>query len=262
MIAARGSARTRLLPTERLGGRWQMAIDAWLLDRGEPALRLYHWQRPCLSLGRHQRRLRPHWLELAAAGRIDLVRRPTGGMAVLHGGDLTYALVWPGAPADRLLAYRQVCQWLEHTFSELGAPLQPGRQPAGLIAASCFASSTAADLVHRNGSKRIGSAQLWRRGVLLQQGSIQLDPDPGLWKELFGTSPPELEALPCPAFELERRLLAGARRRLALPQWRAEPLRAWELAEIADSLIDYDLGGADGAPAASSSPEASMPRTT
>ena len=67
-------------------GATQMAIDQWMLDqlvaeRSGPMLRLYRWSRPTLSLGRHQQQLEPHWLELAEAGQIQLVRRPTGGRA-------------------------------------------------------------------------------------------------------------------------------------------------------------------------------------
>jgi lipoate-protein ligase A len=260
--AQMGRGCTRLLPTNRLGGRWQMAIDAWMLGQGKPALRLYHWQRPCLSLGRHQHRLRPGWLELAASGRIELVRRPTGGMAVLHGGDLTYALVWPNPPANRVQAYGQVCHWLEQSFAQLGAPLQPGREQAGLAAASCFSTSTAADLVHRDGGKRIGSAQLWRRGMLLQHGSIQLNPNPQLWQELFGAAAPQLAGLPCSDDELECLLLAQAERLLPLPPLRREPLGGGELATIADRLNAYGVLDADGAWASDTSPEASRPRTT
>ncbi len=253
---------TRLLPSNRLGGRWQMAIDAWMLSQGGAALRLYRWQRPCLSLGRHQRRLRAGWLELAAAGRIELVRRPTGGTAVLHGGDLTYALVWPDPPANRVQAYGQVCHWLQQCFAQLGAPLHAGREPAGLAGASCFATSTAADLVHGDGGKRIGSAQLWRRGVLLQHGSIQLNPDRQLWQELFGAAAPRLPALRCSEGELEQLLLAQAERMLPLAPMRQKPLGADELAMIAGQLQAYRVLDGDGKSAADTSPEANMPRTT
>jgi lipoate-protein ligase A len=263
-------ATTRALPLTRLGGTWQMAIDSWLLDQGRPALRLYRWQRPCLSLGRHQTRLPERWQELAAGGRIELVRRPSGGAAVLHGGDLSYALVWPDPPGQRQEAYRLACHWLQQAFGALGQPLRFGDQPAGLAAASCFATRTVADLVHGDGSKRIGSAQLWRGGVLLQHGSIQMAPDGQLWRQLFGRQPPALPPLPVGPGELEEALMAAAARWLVLPPLQQQPLSAAELTAIAGRLaqgrVEPVRGSASGAdcPAADSvtSPEASIERTT
>lgn len=245
-----------------------MAIDSWLLDQGEPALRLYRWQRPCLSLGLHQRHLPAHWLDLAAAGELELVRRPSGGQAVLHGGDLTYALVWPNPPRDRIAAYRQACGWLQAAFAALGQPLAFGTTPAGLANRHCFASSTAADLVHPGGgSKRIGSAQLWRGGRLLQHGSIQLHPDRTLWRQLFAVAPPALPPLPVDGSELEQVLLAAAARHLPLPAPVQRPLRAAELATIATLLDRRQVGRSDrqegdGGELPSNSPEASIERTT
>jgi lipoate---protein ligase len=247
---------TRLLPAYRLGGAWQMAIDHWLLERGEPALRLYTWSRPTLSLGFHQRRMPRHWLDLAAAGRIDLVRRPSGGQAVLHGGDLTYALVWPDPPTNRQLAYADACAWLCQAFAELGEPLRFGSAPASLAGSNCFASSTAADLIQADGSKRIGSAQLWRAGRLLQHGSIQLAVDGPLWRELFRSEPPALQPLAASPRQLEALLLTAASQWLPLPPAVPRPLLGAELAELAERLDRYSLGGPV------SSPEASMVRTT
>ncbi len=249
------NSQTRLLPTFCLGGSWQMAIDAWLLEQAQPALRLYRWQRPCLSLGYHQHRLAPHWLNLAQRGAIELVRRPTGGQAVLHGGDLTYALVWPNPPLNRLQAYAQTCGWLEKVFEQLQMPLRRGRQPATLAASSCFATSTAADLVHPDGSKRIGSAQVWRGGVLLQHGSIQVAPNQELWREVFGSAPPSLPDLKCTVDQLETVLLEQVDQALPLPPPVCRPLQACELAAITYRLAAYRLDSG-------SSPEASIPRTT
>jgi lipoate---protein ligase len=256
MDDASASLNTRLLPSCRLGGAWQMAIDHWLLAQGRPALRLYRWQRPTLSLGFHQRRLPDHWRSLAAAGRLELVRRPSGGQAVLHGGDLTYALVWPDPPTDRQQAYRQACRWLQQVFAQLDQPLRFGSAPASLAGSNCFASSTAADLVHADGAKRIGSAQLWRGGRLLQHGSIQLGVDQQLWHDLFRSPPPQLPPLPTGELELERRLLESAARLLPLPPAREQPLAEGELAAIAAELERYRLDGL------TSSPEATMARTT
>jgi len=255
--------------TTRLGGAWQMACDDWLLDQGRPAFRLYHWSRPTLSLGYHQRRIPAHWLELARSGAVALVRRPSGGSAVLHGAGITYALVWPDPPGERPQAYRQACRWLQLAFAELGLPLQFGGRPAGLSAAqgaNCFARHTAADLGHGSGCKRIGSAQLWRRGQLLQHGEILLDPPQELWLHLFAAPAPPLPPLPLGATDLEHHLLDAASRALPAGLRQAihghQPLawRAEELAAIASRLGRYRLE--PDTALALASPEATMERTT
>jgi lipoate-protein ligase A len=249
-----------------------MALDDWLLDRGEPALRLYGWARPTLSLGRHQRRLPAHWSALAAAGMIEVVRRPSGGRAVLHGrGDLTYALIWPDPPPDRRVAYRLACLWLQEAFAALDLPLHFGGEAATARSpASCFASATAADLVDAAGHKRIGSAQLWRRGRLLQHGSIQLRPDPALWQAIFPGTPPAAEPeaapltcwgdtpLPPPGHPLMRELLRSAKRHLPGGPGRllCLPLQRQEAAAVTDRLAGYTEG------LTLTSPEATMPRAT
>lgn len=247
-----------LLATSRLEGTWPMAIDNWLLDNALatraaasaadlpagclPAalagtLRFYQWPRPTLSLGFHQQRLPAHWLELAAAGVLDLVRRPSGGRAVLHGGgDLTYALIWPSPPPQRAEAYRRSCRWLQRGFAAIDLPLEFGEAAINRDRDSCFATSTAADLVHADGSKRIGSAQLWRRGALLQHGSILIQPQIALWRELFGVNPPVLPDLPVTTAELITLLLAQAQ--LHLPQ--AETDRGVELVTLEQAAMPWD----------------------
>ena len=255
----------RLLPTLDLGGCWQMAIDAWLLEQGRPALRFYRWHRPTLSLGYHQRQLAAPWRTLQAAGELELVRRPSGGQAVLHGSawELTYALVWPDPPYGRREAYRQLCGWLQAAFGSLGLPLQFGDEPVGGVEGSCFASRTPADLVHANGAKRIGSAQLWRRGCLLQHGSILLSPPGPLWQRLFGAAPPALPPLPLAPAALERHLRHTALAQLPMLQGaRLEPLRSEELAVLAGRLERYALEGRGAGSAPLASPEATIPTTT
>lgn len=224
-----------------------MAIDTWLLAQERPAFRLYRWLRPTLSLGHHQRRWPRHWLELAAAGRIDLVRRPSGGRAVLHGGDLSYALIWPSPPLNKVQAYAEASTWLRRAFEQLGQPLLLGDGQPSLASANCFGLATAADLVHADGSKRIGSAQLWRAGRVLQHGSIQLQPCGSLWWELFGAAAPRLKPLPCQGPELEAVLLGAARHHLPfpLPALSPEPLRAQELCAVVELLEPSQPSGAD-----------------
>lgn len=253
--------RLRTLPSSCLAGDWQMAIDGWLLEQRAPAFRLYRWQRATLSLGFHQHHLEPHWDALAAAGVIDLVRRPSGGRAVLHAGEITYALVWPDAPRQSQQAYALACGWLLDAFASLGLPLEPGRQAASLQRSNCFASSTAADLVHPGGAKRIGSAQLWRQGCLLQHGSILVEPPTELWQLVFGSDPPQLPRLPLEPGELETLLRQCAAS--ALPTAAAgvvcQPLGAEEWDRIAAGRAAYRV---DGSTPPWASPEASIERTT
>ena len=212
----------RWIPTHTLPGAWQMAIDGQLLDqaRADPeagaVLRLYRWSRPTLSLGFHQKVVPCHWQELASSGAFDLVRRPSGGRAVLHGGDLSYALIWPAAPGPRKSVYGRCCGWLCRAFGELGLPLRPGRSAPSRDRNSCFATSTSADLVHADGSKRIGSAQLWRGGSLLQHGSILLNPQANLWELIFQEEPPQLPPMAIGSDDFEDLLLRSAARCLPL----------------------------------------------
>ena len=256
----------RWLPPCTLPGAWQMAIDAWLLEqlvRGErsgPLLRFYRWSQPTLSLGKHQRAIDSRWLHLAHQGQLALVRRPTGGSAVLHGGDLTYALLWPDPPRQRREAYRLCCRWLQEAFAALGQPLEFGDSPARADQPHCFASSTAADLVHPGGQKRIGSAQLWLAGSLLQHGSVLLEPDGALWQAVFGGPSPQLPPLPSGGEGLEARLLAAARAWLPAGQapgassedWPEpatlvdDPLADWEWSAIASTLDRYEVPGFTG----------------
>jgi lipoate-protein ligase A len=252
----------RWMPPTSLEGTWQMALDELLLDAAvagggatRPVLRLYRWSRPTLSLGFHQRRIEPHWWELAREGTIDLVRRPSGGRAVLHAGDLTYALVWPAPGLARLEAYHQACGWLRLAFADLGQPLSFGDRRPAPDGANCFALATAADLVHGDGSKRIGSAQLWRRGHLLQHGSIQLTPPVPLWQRLFGMPPPPLAPLPVGDDELVERLRAAGA--ACWGELRTLPLTGLEHQAAAERLQRYRVP-----PDSSSSPELSMPRAT
>ena len=234
------SSPWRWIPPLLADGCSQMALDGWMLEQllaGQaPMLRLYRWRRPTLSLGRHQRRLEGHWPALVQAGVIDLVRRPSGGRAVLHAGELTYALAWQPPSARRHEAYSLSCQWLQQAFAALALPLQFGTQAAATAQgrASCFASGTAADLVHANGAKRIGSAQLWRGPALLQHGSILLNPPAELWQRVFHDPPPALPALPADlqAGHLEALLRQAAEQHLCGGPLADQPLSAEEWRQV------------------------------
>ncbi|WP_232756345.1 lipoyl protein ligase domain-containing protein [Vulcanococcus limneticus] len=266
------TAPWRWIPLLEADGALQMALDDWLLDQalagGPPVLRLYGWSRPTLSLGFHQRRLESHWPSLAAAGRLALVRRPSGGRAVLHEPEqagLTYALVQRPAQANRPRAYADSCRWLQRAFRELGQPLAMGRAAARAEAplqrASCFATSTAADLVHANGAKRIGSAQLWRQGTLLQHGSLLLAPSETLWREVFGEAPTPLPPLGLGGHELMTLLRRCAEQDLCAGGLQEQPLGGEEWAAVQARAERYRWPAA-GASLVSSAPEATSPLAT
>jgi len=184
----------RLIPLLEATGNVQMAIDGWLLEQHHlgkhpPTLRFYTWSPPAISLGYHQRQYPEYWQHLIWQGeKLDLVRRPTGGRAVLHQGDLTYAVITSGLMGSRLQVYEKICEFLIQGWRSLGVELHYGTAGRGYIHnPNCFGTATGADLVLPDGVKLIGSAQLRRSGVILQHGSIRLQPDAELFAQVFGT---------------------------------------------------------------------------
>lgn len=230
------ATRGRLLPRFSSDGRTQMVLDRLLLEqsREAPLLRFYTWDGPWLSLGRHQRSWPQHWDALQAEGQIGMVRRPSGGQAVLHAGGLTYALIWPTAPRQRKEAYRQACQWLLDGFASLGLPLRFGDEPAVADQANCFARSTAADLVDAQGVKRVGSAQRWLHGRLLQHGEIVLNPPAALWETVFGSAAPA--PIPLDPHQLERSLRRSLDASWPGVIWDEQPLDPAERQALGESL--------------------------
>lgn len=154
-----------------------MAADLALLDEvaagAPPALRLYRWSPPALSLGRFQP-LTDVDPDACARHGVEIVVRPTGGRALLHGGDLTYAAVMPrpaGAAGSVDALYRWLAGGLVAGLARLGVSADIGRTdgPAG---PACFAAQQGADL--RVGERKLcGSAQVHREDAVLQHGSIR-----------------------------------------------------------------------------------------
>jgi lipoyl(octanoyl) transferase len=160
-----------------------MAIDQTLLDRAEQAgeswLRLYQWQPHCLSFGRHEPALRRYDVDRIREMGLDTVRRPTGGRAVWHCRELTYAVA---APVSRLgslqAAYLEIHRMLAGALEDLGteASLAVPAGPTSLDAGACFARAAGGEVMVA-GKKIVGSAQLRRGDALLQHGSIMLEDD-------------------------------------------------------------------------------------
>lgn len=170
-----------------------MAIDRWLLEQHQlslhpSTLRFYTWSPPAISLGYHQSSWPEYWQRLTWQDLpVELVRRPTGGRAVLHQGDLTYAVVTSQFTGTRVQVYQKICEFLIQGWRSLGVDLHYGSTGRGYVHnPSCFGTATGADLVLTDNSKLIGSAQHRRRGAILQHGSIRLEPDTALFNQVFG----------------------------------------------------------------------------
>jgi lipoate---protein ligase len=230
----------RLIPCFTASGKLQMQIDRWLLQeflahRQPPTLRFYQWSPVAISLGYHQHRYPAAWRSLNYEGQpIDLIRRPTGGRAVLHQGELTYSIVTAGISGSKLAAYQQLCEFLIQGWRSLGVELTYGeRGKEYRDQADCFATATGADLVLIDGYKFIGSAQLIRDGAVLQHGSMRLQPNLDLFKTVFGvtTAAPPAEIQTHTTTEITAALTAAAAEVLNI-NWQIQPLSSAELAEI------------------------------
>lgn len=162
-------------------GYANMAIDLALLDRaehsGESWLRLYTWEPHCLSFGRHEPSLHRYDADRITARGIDTVRRPTGGRAVWHSKELTYAVAAPCQSFGSLAeAYLEIHQMLADALGSAGfdVSLAPPRRAQALDAGACFAHPAGGEVMNQ-GRKLVGSAQLRGRRALLQHGSILLE---------------------------------------------------------------------------------------
>jgi lipoate-protein ligase A len=164
-------------------GYANMAIDTALLERadqlGEGWLRLYQWEPYCLSFGRHEPASRRYDADRIRQLGLDTVRRPTGGRAVWHARELTYAVAAPSAWFGSLrAAYLEIHEMIARGLGRLGVEVSvaQGTRPSSLDAGACFAQPAGGELM-LGGRKVVGSAQYRRGGALLQHGSILLEDD-------------------------------------------------------------------------------------
>ena len=171
----------RFIDTGFNNAKLNMAIDEAILDMqiqggAVPTLRVYQWDPPALSLGYHQSI--EHDVDVAKCQEagVEVVRRITGGGAVLHARELTYSIVSAvndGIPESIAGSYRFLSQGLIACYKILGlnVELKPGRNTKR--SAACFSVATLADLTYR-GRKLAGSAQARRSNALLQHGSLPI----------------------------------------------------------------------------------------
>jgi lipoate-protein ligase A len=183
------SWRLLITPAERAArGAWNMAVDEAILEqiaRGDSSatLRLYAWAPPCLSLGHAQPFADVDMLRLRRHG-WEVVRRATGGRAILHTDELTYSVI---APVDEprvagsiLESYNRLAQALLLAVKSLGMPVEMKEEAAQDAVLRnnpvCFEVPSAYEITV-NGKKLIGSAQARRREGVLQHGSLPLTGD-------------------------------------------------------------------------------------
>lgn len=162
-----------------------------------PTLRLYGWQPPCISLGQAQR---IGSVDLAAcqADGVGVVRRPTGGLAILHTGEFTYSLSLPvGHPiaeGDVMTSYRRIAAAIVEALKRLGVANVSADRVAKEDKAKgpvCFEAPSDYE-VTGGGKKLVGSAQWRRLDGVLQHGSLPLDGDIArICAYLIGAPPPD-----------------------------------------------------------------------
>ncbi len=192
VVVSATSQRLELLIDEPAPGEDNMRRDLALLDacvRGEipGAVRLYGFTPACLSLGRMQS-IDDVNLEACARDGVDVVRRPSGGRAVLHDQEVTYSVVCKSTDpvfGGRVLeSCSRIHEAVAAGLDVLGVHTTPRAMPAnlrrdarqGALVADCFARPAAHELLDDRGRKLVGSAQARRAGALLQHGSVLLEP--------------------------------------------------------------------------------------
>lgn len=184
----------QILPYHTNCGQVNMNIDSELLEssirdgKKEPIFRLYGWNPPCVSLGRNQN---DSFLnrEFLKKNNIDVVRRLTGGRALLHDNEITYSFICPISYLENgehvVSSYKEISQILIDKFKKLGIELSFGSEkPVKTGFDYCMLISTGADLCYQ-GKKLIGSAQCRKNGYILQHGSILYDYNRTLLEQIF-----------------------------------------------------------------------------
>ena len=181
--------RWRLLITSAGRGAWNMAVDEAILEgmqagKGEtlPTLRLYAWDPACLSLGHSQPYTDVDVARLQARG-WDVVRRATGGRAILHTDELTYSIT--GSAQEPVLAggvlesYSRIAQALSLALKSLDVPvkMKEGKSVQQTVSNPvCFEVPSTYEITVE-GKKLIGSAQARKKEAVLQHGSLPLSGD-------------------------------------------------------------------------------------
>lgn len=182
------TAAWRLLITPPGRGTWNMAVDEAILEsvgngHSQPTLRLYAWSPACLSVG-YAQSLQDIDQDRLAANGWEVVRRITGGRAILHVDELTYAVMVPynepRLAGSLLEGYQRISEALMQALSTLGLPVQA--HPLGSPETKeepkpvCFEVPSNYEITV-DGKKIVGSAQARKRSGILQHGTLPLAGD-------------------------------------------------------------------------------------
>ena len=185
----------RLIDTGEGTGRYNMEFDLKLLTSSEnketpPTLRFYRWNPPAVSLGSGQKPEEEANLDFCRQNGIDVVRRPSGGGAILHEDEITYSFTSriSDHPAfqDLLSSYYIIVEGLMEGLKKIGisAEIRGGKSSGPERYIPCFALSSRHDLVVK-GKKIIGSAQRRKKNAFMQHGSIPISYNPQLVAGVF-----------------------------------------------------------------------------
>ena len=172
------------LETWNLPGDLNMALDVVMgnlsYETGKAFFRLYSWERPTLSFGKHQKPVR--------FDGLDCVIRPTGGRAVLHWNEITYSVAFPRNSREYRLSvlslYRKLSMLFLEAFKRLGIDVELSDGRWNSRNPNCFSSSARYELL-LEGRKFMGSAQMRNDRFVLQHGSIKLRYDAEILEKVF-----------------------------------------------------------------------------
>lgn len=185
--------RWHLLLSPPLDGADNMAIDAALMARaralGEGVVRVYSWSEPTLSLGRNQYARDTYSPDRVRDHALRIVRRATGGRAILHHREITYSVTAPAPPHESLArSYAAINELLVAALRVLGVDAEVAPRGARMLppgSAPCFERPAPGEVM-LGGRKLAGSAQCREDGAMLQHGSILVHDDQARVAQLAG----------------------------------------------------------------------------
>jgi len=196
----------RFINSPMADGCINMAIDEAIMDcysEGErkPTLRIYGWNPPAVSIGYFQTVEKAVNVQACKEFGIDIVRRLTGGRAVLHEHEITYSIIieenYPQLPKSIVESYKFLCRGILQGLKLAGADvsLESGRKNLREVSTqACFDSPSTYEIVCE-GKKLVGSAQVRKNGIILQHGSILIDIDAVKHSSVLGRNKKEEQVL-------------------------------------------------------------------